>query len=259
MEVRSRVVREPGVGPLYGQVAQQLRDQIHGGELKEGDSLPGELALASAYAVSRPVIRQALSLLEQEGLVYRVHGRGTFVMSQGFRSRVMEIAVGPESDTARFRQRLNTKVLVQTVEAPPVSASRALGLKPGSDAFHLRRIRYFDGEPLAILESYIPTALAPGLDSVDLTDESLYEQLELRWGLRITRLRRSIKAAMLDPADAKLLDVTRRSPCLRVASVAYDTAGRGIEDSVAIYRADKITLVTELDAGRGDFHREERK
>lgn len=260
MESRVALIREPGRGSYYGQLAQTLREQIQLGEFAAGDRLPAETELAKAFGVSRPVVRQALGLLQREGLLYRVQGKGTFVIGKPFRSRVMQVALGPESDTVRFRSRLETKVIFSEVEEPTLATAKELGLPPSAKVVHLRRVRYFDDGPLAILESHIPRALAPGLETVDLVDQSLYEQLEVRFGLRIARLHRSIEAAAIEAGEAKLLDVRSGTPCLRVSSLAMDAKGATIELSLAVYRADKITLVTELDTSAGDFHlREDRE
>lgn len=247
------LVRKPGSSSYYSQLAQALRERINRGDIAPGERLPSETELAKMFGISRPVVRQALDLLEREEFVYRVQGRGTFVTTGRFRSRVMEVALGPESDTVRFRSRLRTRILRSAVEVPTLATARELGLRPGDEVVHLRRIRYFDNEPLAILDSRIPIRVAPGLELVDLTDQSLYEQLSARYGVRIAHLRRNIEATLLDHREAGLLQAAKSSPCLRVSSLATDAAGATIEVSIAIYRADKITLVTELDTSSGDF------
>ncbi len=251
---RLHLVREPGGGSFYGLLAQSLRDKIQSGEFAIGERLPAETRLATMFGVSRPVVRQALSLLEADGLIYRIQGRGTFVTSQKFRSRVMEIALGPESDTIRFRSRLRTRIMILEREMPDYETTKNLNILPGQLVVYMKRIRYFDDEPLAILESRIPHDLAPGLQDIDLTDQSLYETLEQQFKITITHLRRSIEATLLSEDEATLLGSLPARPALKVSSFATDAGGSTIEQSVAIYRADKITLVTELDTSSGDFH-----
>jgi GntR family transcriptional regulator len=65
--------------PVYEQVAAILRGKIASGELKTLDPLPSELALAQTYGVGRDTVRHSLAVLRDEGLVFTVAQRGTFV------------------------------------------------------------------------------------------------------------------------------------------------------------------------------------
>ena len=239
--------REGGT-TLYGRVYHHLKTQIESREYEAGAQLPSENQLCVTFRVSRPVVRQALKLLEDQGFVYKVHGRGTFVAEPGMQSQLMAVAVGPERDTMRYRQRLRTTVVVQRLEDANAAVAREMRLGLGTPVVHLRRVRYLDGEPLAVLESYLPEHLAPGLVEEALVDESLYELLESRHNRRITRLRRSIGVGALDDDLAHHLGKPVGTPYLRVASLAMLADGEIIETSVASYRGDRITLTTELAA-----------
>ncbi|MCZ7663507.1 MAG: GntR family transcriptional regulator [Thermoleophilia bacterium] len=70
--------RKQGI-PLYYQVMRILKDQIVSGKLAPGEQLPSEAELTESYRVSRVVVRQALQMLEDEGLIFKVKGKGTFV------------------------------------------------------------------------------------------------------------------------------------------------------------------------------------
>ncbi|SCG75975.1 transcriptional regulator, GntR family [Micromonospora echinaurantiaca] len=71
----------------YERIANELREKIRSRELGPGDQLPGEQQLVADYRVSLPVVRQALDVLESEGLVDRIHGRGTYVRAPRQRVR----------------------------------------------------------------------------------------------------------------------------------------------------------------------------
>lgn len=243
------LAKEPG-GTLYGQIAQRLREDIAAGRYAAGSTLPSEAVLVKMFQVSRPVVRQALGILEDQGFVYRVQGRGTFVATRGLQSRLMEVAIGPERDTVRYRRRLATRVLLSEEEPASAVIARELRIGPGAPVVHLRRVRFLDGEPLAVLESHLPAHLVPGLARADLTNQSLYEHIETKYGLRILRMRRSIAVGAADEELAGQLQIEPAAPYLRVSSTAMGQHNQIIEDSVASYRGDKITLVTELDAGQ---------
>ena len=63
----------------YYKMHHDLQEQIRLGMLQSGDRVPSENQLAAAYQVSRQTVRKALAILEQEGYIYAVHGKGTFV------------------------------------------------------------------------------------------------------------------------------------------------------------------------------------
>ncbi|MEV4109301.1 GntR family transcriptional regulator [Nonomuraea sp. NPDC049695] len=64
---------------LYQAIARELRGEIERGELQPGTTLPSEAQLRRQHGVSRSTVRQALAVLEQEGLIASEHGRGRFV------------------------------------------------------------------------------------------------------------------------------------------------------------------------------------
>jgi len=247
MDELPRISREADGATLYGQVIQSLRERIEDNTYGPGSRLPSENQLAARFHVSRPVVRQALQILEDQGYIHRVHGRGTFVATPGLQSRLMQVAIGPERDTLRYSARLNTSVLLNETGPAPAAIAREMHLGPGAAVVHLRRVRFLDGNPLAVLDSYIPLHLAPALGTVDLTDQSLYEHLQTRYGHRIAKLRRSIGVSATDDEVSLLLGVPKASPYLLVTSLAMLPSGEIIEDSTASYRGDKITLVTELE------------
>jgi len=240
-------VREPGA-TLYGVVQSRLRQQIQDDEYPPGSKLPSESQLCADFRVSRPVVRQALKLLEDQGFIYRQHGKGTFVAEPGLQSQLMAVAVGPDRDTLRYRNRLRTEVLLSRLETAAAAVAREMQQGPGLPVVHLVRIRYLDGEPLAVLESYLPASLFAGLEDRDLTDESLYEVLEQHYGSKIHKLRRNIGVGALTDELADRLSQPMGTPYLRVSSLARLADGTIAENSIASYRGDKITLTTELEA-----------
>lgn len=84
---RGRVVAEPGTAgsravPQYQAIAAAIRGRIESGELRPGDAVPSESALAELYGVGRGTVRHALAELEGAGLVKALHGKGRFVRTR---------------------------------------------------------------------------------------------------------------------------------------------------------------------------------
>lgn len=228
--------------PYYRQISGLLRDAIRAGAFAAGDLLPSEKDLCARFGVSRPVVRQALDELARAGYAYTVKGKGTFVAEEKLPSHLGQVVAGPERDTVRFRDRLSTRTITQDLVDAPVMIARDLSIGVGEPTLHLRRLRTLDGEPLCVIESYIPVSLVPGLVDEDLTDQSLYDVLEQRYDLAIHDLSRRIEAATVPPECVSLLAVEKHAPCLVVTSLAAADNRFKLEWSRAYYRADRIAL-----------------
>lgn len=218
-------------------VRQHLVAFIDSG-LAPHDRLPTERELADEFDISRLTVRRALDQLEHEGIVYRVQGAGTFV-SQKNVAKSFELT--SFSEDMRARGMVPDSQLV-TAEVIPAGATIGyhLGLSPAQQVVHLERIRLADAAPMCLENCYIPSDLVPGL--VDqIGHQSLYEVLERRFGLHIERAEQVIKATVLDPDAAQMLQVPAFSPAFLVARTIHDNRGRPIEHAESLYRADRYS------------------
>ena len=145
------------------QVRDAVSDYIREHRLKAGDRIPTEAELCAAFGVSRPSVREALRLLEQERLVVTAHGRGRFVTAVAALNVARPITVF-ESITkmlAALGYAANTRVLsakTMLAASEPLAAV-ALGLQPGAQIFVLERLREAGGQVLVYSIDVIPQAL----------------------------------------------------------------------------------------------------
>lgn len=223
-----------GHGPLYLELARRLREGILSGAY--GEALPPERALAEALGASRDSVRKALDLLEEEGLVVRRQGSGTFVAKRAtFRTRLK----GFSEEMAALGLTASSQVL--RAERRPASPEEALtlGLSPGEEVVHLVRLRLAGGEPMALERATLP-AWALG----EVPQDSLYRALEAR-GLRPVRALQRLRAVAARE-EAKPLGVEPGSPLLHLERISYLADGRPIEWVKSWYRADRYELLVEL-------------
>lgn len=249
------VINRGSAEPYYRQISDFLRAAVDAGHYTAGTLLPSEKEFCEQFGVSRPVVRQALEDLSRDGYVYRVKGKGTFVAEEKLNSHLIQVVVGPERDTIRFRDRLSTSILVRETAPATVQVSRALDIPVEGRCVHLRRLRLLDDEPLCVIESYLPEQIVPGLLDADLTDRSLYDVIEERYGVAIRDLSRRIEAAKTPAELSDLLAAETDDPCLIVTSVAAGVNGAKLEWSQAIYRADRISLNVEFPFGEAGSSR----
>jgi GntR family transcriptional regulator len=157
--------------------------------------------LAADFGTSPNIVRDALALLRDEGLVDRVPGAGTFVVSdkavQGL-DRLRGLAETFETGDARV---VNRVLLAEVVPATPIVAER-LELEPATPVVVLERIRYLDGAPLSLDASYLTADVGAALLELDLTGRDVFGLLEAELGLPLGSAAVSIEAVAADSTVA---------------------------------------------------------
>jgi GntR family transcriptional regulator len=248
-----RVIDKASPVPYYRQLKEILRADIEQRDLRPGDRLPGDHELCEQYAVSRPVVRQALSELQYEGVLDRVKGRGTFVAPQLTSQSLVQSLTGLFDDVAAMGRTLRSEVRTLKVTAADADVAARLEVPQGTAVVALARLRFVDDEPWVYTVSHVPAALAPDLVDQDLREQSLYGLLERRYGLRLIRSRRTVEAHSPGTALARDLGIPRHGPVLKLTNVSFGTDNRPVETFVAYHRGDRSRFEVELErapAGR---------
>ncbi|HJZ26361.1 MAG TPA: GntR family transcriptional regulator, partial [Streptosporangiaceae bacterium] len=184
--------------------------------------------------------RQALTLLENEGYVYRRPPRGTFVAEP----RVLFRLGSFSAEVARAGRHPSARLLWAEATTPSPSVQDALGLAAGEQVHALQRLRLADAEPLAIETTYFPAALTPGLLQQPL-EGSLWTLLRDNYGVP-SNARATLQFIVTDDRSASLLRLRSAAPGILQTRKTYDQAGRCIEFARDIYRADRAAF--EFDA-----------
>jgi GntR family transcriptional regulator len=229
--------------PRYYEIEQALRARI--AELQPDDPLPSDAMLCEEFGVSRMTARNAVQRLSQEGLVYRVPGRGTFVAEPHVHRQAGHLLSFTEE--MRRRGRIPTsRLLAREVREPgPAEASR-LRLEPGAEVLAVRRLRLADGEPVAVEEAVFPAAIAPAIMHADLERGSLRDALA-EGGHVPTMGRARLGAEPAGPEEALLLDVPEGSPLLVEKRVIHDQDGRPLELCESRYAGARYGLDVQFD------------
>lgn len=219
--------------PLYYQVAQVLEQAIESGELPPGQRLDNEIALAERLGLSRPTMRRAIQYLVDRGLLVRKRGVGTQVVHRAVR-RPIELT-SLYDDLATEGRNPHTDVL--KLEELPASdnVAHVLGVDDGTPVVRLERLRYADGEPLAIMHNYLPAGLAR-ITEEGLREAGLY-QLMRAAGIRFHLASQVIGARPATVAEARMLAEPRGASLLTMRRTAYDESGHVVEYGDHIYRA----------------------
>lgn len=229
--------------PLYYQVELALRRAIDDDLLPDG-RLPTEEELVDRYGVSRITIRTALRRLEEDGLIERHRGRGTFVRPE----RVTKIERHPDrllgfEDDLR-RQGATPEITVLSTERadPPAAIRAALGLPSGMAGYRVRRIGRVNGEPLWVESRYFPDAIGQRMLAQDLSAASLTNLLEQTIGVHIAGARMRVEAGSATSGQARELGVRKGHPLLINQFAFVDAEGRALEVLRAAFRGDRYAF-----------------
>ncbi len=227
--------------PLYHQMAKAIEKDIKTGVLTPGERLENEITLARRLRVSRPTARRALQELVDLGMLVRKRGVGTQIAPVRVHRTVDLTSLF--DDLAGSGRNPTTKVLGYTVGPGTPEICSVLEIPLGAEVVTVTRLRYADGEPLALMNNHFALEIAPTYE--ELNDLGLYEALRGR-GIEIHMAQQSIGARTATSTEARILDEKPKAVLLRMERTAYDAAGRAIEHGLHIYRASRYSFSTTL-------------
>ena len=214
----------------YGKLAQAMRDRVLHGEWLPGDVIPAESALAQSYGVALGTMRQALSLLVEDGVLQRRHGKGTFVttgvdgasMMRFFRFR------GVDDDSHLIPQ---SSILTTRLRHATEQEAHVFELQPKAQVLHVERLRSVNHEPCLLETIMLPLPLFGALaeSNSDNWDDLMYPMYQQRCGVLVHKTQDSLSFSQLNATQAKRLKLAASHPCVLVERQAFDIAGRCVE------------------------------
>jgi len=231
--------------PLYFQLAQHIENEVRSGNLVSGDRLENEVKIAEELGLSRPTVRAAFSYLVDKGLVLRRRGQGT-VVTKGKVSRSVKLT-SLFDDLAEAGKSPTTRVLHNEVVKASDLVKRALELPDDQFVIYLERLRFGDGEPIALMHNFIPTSLVT-MSNEMLEQHGFYELLRAG-GVFPDHATQRISAKNSSTSEASLLDEPRGTALLTMERTTYDVNGRAIEFGQHVYRASRYALVSAVTIG----------
>jgi GntR family transcriptional regulator len=227
-----------GPTPYYHQIGAIIREKIVNGELRSGDRIPTENELQQMFEVSRATVRQALQNLEQDGLISRQPGKGSFVQSSPEAVAEVKVTCLLEDLIALGVPAENRVISTAVVRASNVVAE-ALAVAPGDDVFTFQRVVEVDGDPFAGSRTFLPLWMKDYLNEKDLADAQMLKTLQRVCDVLPDRADQLLEAVMADASQANLLNVDAGAALLSCTRSTYDRHNTGLEHSVTLYRSDR--------------------
>ncbi len=232
--------------PVYYQLKNLILNKIRNGEYPEGSLIPSERDLGENLGISRMTVRQALSQLVSEGVLYREKGKGTFVS----KSKIVQRNIMSFSETVRKKGLVpSTNVLNFTRVSDRPDITEILGLGANEVLYYVKRLRLANDLPIGIEEVYIPEKYCPDLEKQDLK-ASLYKLLKEVYSLSVNYMDSSVEAAKASKEEKKLLGLTDNIPVLSISSVSYNDEGMKLLHQKDIYRSDEYSYTVRIFVNR---------
>jgi len=207
--------------PQYLKVKTHLREGIAGGRWRAGERLPSESELVAEFGLSRMTINRALRELEQDGLVERVQGVGSFVAQLGRVASTLTVRDIQEEIAARGHRHEARLLALEAVRATPEQAA-AIGIARGAALFHSVIVHLENGRAIQCEDRLVNPVVAPEYLAQDFTRTTpTHYLLEVA---PLSEARYTIEAQLPSEAEADWLNIGRRTPCL---VVTRRTSSRG--------------------------------
>ena len=227
--------------PMYAQLFESIRQKISSGELLEGEKLPFEHELCTQYDISRTTVRQAMSDLEKEGYIKKIHGKGMFVKGQAVKQSLIKI-YSFHDEMKRLNKQPGSTLLCFKLKKPSIQIANKLN--SNELVYHIIRLRSADNEPILYEETYLSSTHFPELHQHDIEQHGLYHALKNKYHVSIRRAIDTFRAINIPKETARHLNETQGSPGLQIERIAF-LDNIPVEYTIEIARGSKFEYTIE--------------
>ena len=229
---------------MYMQIADILRDRILQGAYRPNQQMPSESELMRAFDVSRITARQALGNLQNDGLVFRIHGKGTYVS----RPRAFQDLGNLQGFGTSMRQLgydTHSKVLSLRSIVPPKHVRERIAC--GGRVVELRRLRFLNRSPISLDVSYLPSDVGQRVARADLANRDVFAVLENDCQIMLGHADLRMGSLLATVDLCKVLGVEEGAPILFIERVIHTSVGAPLEYEELYYRGDAFQFKVRVE------------
>lgn len=232
--------------PLYSQLKSIILKKIEDGHYCEDSKIPSELEFCKEYSISRPTVRQAINELTNNGFLYKVRGKGTFVSSlkkaidiknyMGFTSSVL------------VDQKPDNRVILHTSIVDTIGEIKKNPQGDQRDKAGYSRIVYQQKNGQEMYSSnisLIPLSIFPNIIEDVLSEKLPHEIFKNKYPLVPERSQSIIEIVYSEKEDTQYLQIQEGQPLIKITNHLYSKNGSLVEIIVSKYRADRCRLIFE--------------
>jgi GntR family transcriptional regulator len=223
--------------PYYHQLADILREIIQQSVSgNDTELLPSENELGQTYKVSRATVRQALNLLEREGLVHKAKGKGTYISKHRVRYPLTTF-ISTTEDMRRRGWKPGVEVLSFKEIDSHSPITESLQIAASDKVYELCRLRFGNDDPVGIQWAYLPVKLCAGLIDLDL-GTSLTKVMEQKFGIKFWSAQEFLRARLPTKFEAEKLQIPKNLPIIYMERITFSYAGAPVEFLQSVWRSD---------------------
>ncbi|HEY6528785.1 MAG TPA: GntR family transcriptional regulator [Cellvibrionaceae bacterium] len=238
--------------PLYSQLKELLRTRILDGSYPSHSQMPSENELGKTYKVSRITVRQALNDLQKEGLIFKIHGKGTFVAKPKAFQNVSRLQGLSESMSQMGYEVLNQLVSFKFITANSIVGQR-LQVAEGTKVAEIKRVRLINREPISLEVTYVLESIGKQLEKADLVTRDIFLIIENDCQVSLGHADLAIDAALAETELANALNVEEGSPIMRIERLTHAADGKPIDFEYLYYRGDAFQYHLRIDRHNASF------
>ncbi|WP_028664710.1 GntR family transcriptional regulator [Runella zeae] len=201
--------------PHYQHLYETLRQQLLQGVYEIGSLLPSEKELQQAYNLTQPTVRQALSMLAEEGFIKKFQGKGSIVQPVPIGLGMLSIQPHHTDqlvDAAAIRTEIVQKPILKVFPADFLFVSA----QPQRPYYYFERLRFVDNEVIFFEKIALPAEEVPQFHKLKLENKSLFDTLRKRYSIIVKRGEEKVWATLADEALSRMMQIKPNTPVLRL-------------------------------------------
>lgn len=230
--------------PLYQQLAHSIKKAVDEQKLKENDKIPAENEFCKIYDLSRTTVRQALDILEKDGYIYKLRGKGSYVSTPKIYQN--------RSSFSKFYDDMRSlgkvpvsKIISLKIKVADAYVREKMQLEENEMLCQIKWIRYGNNEPLIYETINLNYKLVDGIETKELTDKKLYDILSEEYGIKMTHGKELFYPCKLDINEAKNLGLKENDLGMKVERVVFQ--GKDVvEYTTSTVRGDRFIYTTNF-------------
>jgi GntR family transcriptional regulator len=228
---------------MVAQLRDHITDLIHREDMKPGDRLPAESQLTARFQVSRPTLREALKLMEQDGSIVVEHGRGRFISATSAIqvSRPITIFESVSDMSRHYGYNPTNKVLSVEEQRPPEEVKKALKLADDETTVRLERLRFEKGEPIIYCVDYVPRRILPASIEHLAWEDSLLDIMD-SCGQRPRMSVASVSSVILPEDVVATNQLQDFGPALLICETCFSGAGAPVNYAMDYHRGSYFSF-----------------
>lgn len=230
--------------PKYVTLKRDIIKNINDEKYVAGEMIPSERELMDLYNVSRITVRNAVADLVNEGYLYKIQGKGTFLKNDHVTQDLFSLTSCTQ-DIIKLGKTPSRKVVSSKVAKADDALQKKLKINSNDKVFMLERIYYANDEPINFTQTFLPYKYIKGIENYDFSKASLYEVIENKYNIKITQATRTVEAVIAHDEICDYLSVKSGVPLLLFKCVTYGLVNKKnvpVETFNCYYRSDHFSF-----------------